>query len=198
MSRMFFEREAHEGSLCRARRDRGVCHGDVRWRDGPRRGKAASGDHCTRAVQPHLVWQVRAHAATGRAIKSDSGTGTATWTSREVTRDGAKVGISIWVTTLEGKRGTLVIRERMEDVEAGNGHHRLNRHLEGRARDGPVRPGHRRRVVGNVVVERTRSLVRPPRRPAQRSVSAARDGAACARASPRRTAVGERTAERKR
>ena len=55
------------------------------------------------------------------ALESDSGTGTATWTSREVMRDGAKVGISIWVTTLEGKRGTLVIRERMEGVGAETG-----------------------------------------------------------------------------
>src|SRR5687768_212658 len=57
------------------------------------------------------------------AIQSDSGTGTATGTSRAVTRDGAKVEISTWVVTLEGKRGTLVIRERMEGVEAGNGHY---------------------------------------------------------------------------
>ena len=56
------------------------------------------------------------------ALESDSGTGTATWTSREVMRDGAKVGIQISVTTLEGKRGTLVIRERTEGVGAGNGH----------------------------------------------------------------------------
>ena len=56
------------------------------------------------------------------ALKPDSGTETATWTTRDVTRDGQKVGISIAVTTLEGKRGTLVIRQRVEGVGAGNGY----------------------------------------------------------------------------
>ena len=56
------------------------------------------------------------------ALKPDSGTETATWTTRDVTRDGQKVVISISVTTLEGKRGTLVIRQRVEGVGAGNGY----------------------------------------------------------------------------
>ncbi|MGH3079442.1 MAG: hypothetical protein ACRDPZ_14835 [Gaiellaceae bacterium] len=56
------------------------------------------------------------------ALKPDSGTETATWTTRDVTRDGQKVGISISVTTLEGRRGTLVIRQRVEGVGAGNGY----------------------------------------------------------------------------
>ena len=91
------------------------------------------------------------------ALKSDSGTGTATWTSREVMRDGGKVDIATFVTTLEGKRGTLVIRERMEGVEAGNGFHAgigTWKVVRGTGQYARVTGGG---VVGNVIVERTRS-----------------------------------------
>ena len=91
------------------------------------------------------------------ALKPDSGTGTATWTSRDVTRDGGRVGISTWVTTLEGKHGTLVIRERMEGVEAGNGYHAAIgtwKVVRGTGQYAQVTGGG---VTGNVVVERTRS-----------------------------------------
>jgi len=91
------------------------------------------------------------------ALEPDSGTGTATWTSRDVTRAGGRVGISTWVTTLEGKRGTLVIRERMEGVEAGNGFHAAIgtwKVVRGTGQYARVTGGG---VAGNVVVERTRS-----------------------------------------
>jgi hypothetical protein len=91
------------------------------------------------------------------ALEPDSGTMTATWTSRDVTRDGGRVGISAWVTTFEGKRGTLVIRERTEGVEAGNGYHAeigTWKVVRGTGQYAQVTGGG---VVGNVVVERTRS-----------------------------------------
>lgn len=90
------------------------------------------------------------------ALEPDSGTMTATWTSRDVTRDGGRVGIATWVTTFEGKRGTLVIRERTEGVEAGNGYHAeigTWKVLRGTGQYAQVTGGG---VVGNVVVERTR------------------------------------------
>ena len=74
-----------------------------------------------------------------------------------MTRDGGRVGISTWVTTLEGKRGTLVIRERMEGVEAGNGYHAAIgtwKVVRGTGQYAQVTGGG---VSGNVVVERTRS-----------------------------------------
>ena len=91
------------------------------------------------------------------ALESDSGTGTATWTSRDVTRDGGKVGIQISITTLEGKRGTLVIRERMEGVEAGNGYHAAIGTWKVVRGTGQYAQATGGGVVGNVVVERTRS-----------------------------------------
>jgi dipeptidyl aminopeptidase/acylaminoacyl peptidase len=38
-------------------------------------------------------------------------------------REGQRVQIVNWVTTLKGKRGSFVIRARIEHVEAGNGYH---------------------------------------------------------------------------
>jgi hypothetical protein len=91
------------------------------------------------------------------ALEPDSGTLTATWTSRDVTRDGGRVGITTWVITFEGKRGTLVIRERTEGVEAGNGFHASIgtwKVVRGTGQYARVTGGG---VVGTVQVERTRS-----------------------------------------
>jgi hypothetical protein len=91
------------------------------------------------------------------ALEPDSGTGTATWTSRDVTRDGGRVGITVVTQVLEGKRGTLVIRERTEGVEAGNGYHAAIgtwKVVRGTGQYAQVTGGG---VVGNVIVERTRS-----------------------------------------
>jgi hypothetical protein len=54
------------------------------------------------------------------ALERDSGTATAGElpAERVVMRDGRRV-----VETLKGKRGTLVIRSRIEYVDAGNGYH---------------------------------------------------------------------------
>jgi hypothetical protein len=57
------------------------------------------------------------------ALERDSGTESATWNDRVVMREGQSVSISNWVYTLEGKRGTFVIRARIEYAEAGNGYH---------------------------------------------------------------------------
>ena len=60
-------------------------------------------------------------------LKPDSGTISSTWLSilgRDVMRDGQKVTIYDGaVTTLTGKRGTLTIRDRNEEVEVGNDDH---------------------------------------------------------------------------
>jgi hypothetical protein len=59
------------------------------------------------------------------ALKRDSGTGSAVLSDeRVVMREGQRVAIydSI-VETFKGKRGTLVIRSRIEYVEAGSGYH---------------------------------------------------------------------------
>ena len=56
-------------------------------------------------------------------VKPDSGTETAVSNFREVVREGQAVSISNWVYTLKGKRGNLVIRARIEYVEAGNRYH---------------------------------------------------------------------------
>jgi hypothetical protein len=56
-------------------------------------------------------------------VKSDSGTETATWNSRHVVREGQDVTLGNWLFTLVGKRGKLVLRDRLETVEAGNGYH---------------------------------------------------------------------------
>ena len=83
-------------------------------------------------------------------MKGDSGTINSNWLSvpgRNVMRDGQKAMIyNPAVTTLTGKRGTLTIRDRNEWVDLGQRLqprrrerlHRL-RHLDGRARDRPVR-----------------------------------------------------------
>ena len=42
---------------------------------------------------------------------------------RSVTRDGQAAEIVTWVTTCTGKRGSFVLRVRIEHVEAGNGFH---------------------------------------------------------------------------
>jgi hypothetical protein len=57
------------------------------------------------------------------ALKPDSGTETAVWNERVVMREGQRVEIVDWTTTLKGKRGSFVIRARIEHVEAGNGYH---------------------------------------------------------------------------
>ena len=54
------------------------------------------------------------------ALEVDRGTETSTWTTRVVMRDGQRVEIANWVTTCQGKRGTLVLRLRIEHVDAGN------------------------------------------------------------------------------
>ena len=50
----------------------------------------------------------------------DSGTESSTSTTRIVIRDGQRVQIMNWVTTCKGKRGTLILRLRIEQVDAGN------------------------------------------------------------------------------
>ena len=56
-------------------------------------------------------------------VKPDSGTETAVRNFRDVVREPQTVSISSWVYTLKGKRGNLVIRARIEYVEAGNRYH---------------------------------------------------------------------------
>jgi hypothetical protein len=58
------------------------------------------------------------------ALEPDSGTETSSVSSeRAVLREGQSVKIVNWVTTCKGKRGSLVIRVRIEQVEAGNGYY---------------------------------------------------------------------------
>ena len=58
------------------------------------------------------------------AMQPDSGTETSSVLSqRAVMREGQRIEIVTWATTLKGKRGTLVIRIRLEHAEAGNGYH---------------------------------------------------------------------------
>jgi hypothetical protein len=57
------------------------------------------------------------------ALERDSGTETSVSNERVVMRDGQRVEIVNWVTTCKGKRGSFVIRARIEHVEAGNGYH---------------------------------------------------------------------------
>jgi hypothetical protein len=59
----------------------------------------------------------------GGAVTRDSGTDSAVWSDRDVMRDGQSVSITDGVETLEGKRGSLKVRFRIEWVEAGNGYH---------------------------------------------------------------------------
>lgn len=56
------------------------------------------------------------------ALDRDSGTVSATWSERVVTRQGQRVAIDTGVETLKGKRGSLRTRFRIEWVEAGNGY----------------------------------------------------------------------------
>jgi hypothetical protein len=56
-------------------------------------------------------------------LKPDSGTETAVSNVRVVRRNGERVKITDWVTTLKGKRGSFVIRAQIEHVDAGNGYH---------------------------------------------------------------------------
>jgi hypothetical protein len=57
-------------------------------------------------------------------LKADSGTETSSVSSeRVVMREGQEVKIVNWTTTCKGKRGSFVIRVRLEQVEAGNGYH---------------------------------------------------------------------------
>jgi hypothetical protein len=57
------------------------------------------------------------------ALKPDSGTETSTYTSHVVVREGQRVEIANWVTTCKGKRGSFVLRVRIEHIDAGNGFH---------------------------------------------------------------------------
>lgn len=58
------------------------------------------------------------------ALKPDSGTESSTVASKRVVmRDGQRVEIVNWVTTCKGKRGSFVLRVRIEHVDAGNGYH---------------------------------------------------------------------------
>lgn len=58
------------------------------------------------------------------ALKPDSGTEASVVASqRAVTRDGQSAKIVTWVTTCKGKRGSFVLRVRIEHIDAGNGFH---------------------------------------------------------------------------
>jgi hypothetical protein len=61
----------------------------------------------------------------GGVLRRDSGTGSAVLSNeRVVMREGQRVAIyDSVVETFKGKRGTLVIRSRIEWVEAGSGYH---------------------------------------------------------------------------
>ena len=57
-------------------------------------------------------------------LKPDSGTGTSVIASRRtVTRDGQTAEIVTWISTQKGKRGSFVVRARIEHIDAGNGFH---------------------------------------------------------------------------
>jgi hypothetical protein len=58
------------------------------------------------------------------ALKPDSGKETAVVANqRTVTRDGQTANIVTWISTCKGKRGSFVMRVRIEHVDAGNGFH---------------------------------------------------------------------------
>jgi hypothetical protein len=58
------------------------------------------------------------------ALKPDSGKETSVVANqRVVTRDGQRAEIVTWVTTCKGKRGSFVLRVRIEHIDAGNGFH---------------------------------------------------------------------------
>ena len=55
-------------------------------------------------------------------LKRDSGTEQSVVAKeRSVVRDGQSVKVVTWVSTAKGKHGTFVIRERIDNVDAGNG-----------------------------------------------------------------------------
>ena len=57
-------------------------------------------------------------------LESDSGPSTSVVANqRTVTRDGQAAQIVTWVTTQKGKRGSFVVRARIEHIDAGNGFH---------------------------------------------------------------------------
>jgi hypothetical protein len=58
------------------------------------------------------------------ALKPDSGReASVVAKQRVVTRDGQRAEIVTWVTTCKGKRGSFVLRVRIEHIDAGNGFH---------------------------------------------------------------------------
>ena len=57
------------------------------------------------------------------ALTRDSGTGSAVSSKRFVMREGQRLQITGGVETVNGQRGSLELRFRIEWVEAGNGHH---------------------------------------------------------------------------
>ena len=57
-------------------------------------------------------------------LEPDSGTETAVVANqRTVTRDGQDTQIVTWISTCKGKRGSFVMRLRIEHIDAGNGFH---------------------------------------------------------------------------
>jgi hypothetical protein len=58
-------------------------------------------------------------------LEPDSGTDASSViaSQRVVTRDGQRAEIVTWVGTSKGKRGSFVIRARIEHIDAGNGFH---------------------------------------------------------------------------
>ena len=57
-------------------------------------------------------------------LQPDSGTvGSVVANQRTVTRDGQTAQIVTWVSTGKGKRGSFVVRARIEHIDAGNGFH---------------------------------------------------------------------------
>jgi hypothetical protein len=57
------------------------------------------------------------------AVKRDSGKEIAKWSERVVMRDGQRVSVTEVRATYEGKLGNLVIRSRIDWVEASDGYH---------------------------------------------------------------------------
>jgi hypothetical protein len=62
--------------------------------------------------------------ATSGGLTYDSGTETSVVAKqRDVMRDGQHAQIVTWVTTCDGKRGSFVLRVRIEHIDAGSGFH---------------------------------------------------------------------------
>ena len=57
------------------------------------------------------------------AVRRDSGTEVASWRERAVLRSGQRVSITEVTATYKGKRGNLVVRSRIDWVDANNGYH---------------------------------------------------------------------------